>query len=57
MADSNTLLIKEYSIVLTALGFISTIIAPDQGPNTGIGWVANTDGLLFARDINKDHKK
>jgi len=30
--------------------------APDQGPNTGIGWVANTDGLLFARDINKDHK-
>jgi len=32
MADSNTLLIKEYSIVLTALGLISTIMA--QGKDT-----------------------
>ena len=34
IADNNTLLIKEYSIVLTALGFISTINGSGSGDNS-----------------------
>ena len=54
-----------YSIVATALGLISTVMAqapgmpgaPDQGPITGIGWLAAAGGLLFARKIHDQHKK
>ena len=54
-----------YSIVLTVLGLISTVMAqapgmpgaPDQGPITGIGWLLAAGGLLFARKIHAQHKK
>jgi len=54
-----------YSIVATALGLISTVMAqapgmpgaPEQGPITGIGWLAAAGGLLFARKIHDQHKK
>ena len=54
-----------YSIVLTVLGLISTVMAqapgmpgaPEQGPITGIGWLAAAGGLLFARKIRDQHKK
>ena len=54
-----------YSIVATALGVISTVMAqapgmpgaPDQGPITGIGWLLAAGGLLFARKIHDQHKK
>ena len=54
-----------YSIVLTVLGLISTVMAqapgmpgaPEQGPITGIGWLAAAGGLLFARKIHDQHKK
>jgi hypothetical protein len=58
---------KLYSIVVTALGLISTVVAqnpppdlpyaPDQGPITGIGWLLAAGGLLFARKIRNQHKK
>ena len=31
--------------------------APDQGPITGIGWLAAAGGLLFARKIRDQNKK
>ena len=54
-----------YSIVVTALGLISTVMgqapgmpgAPDQGPITGIGWLLGAGGLLFARKIRDQNKK
>jgi hypothetical protein len=54
-----------YSIVVTALGLISTVMAqapgmpgaPDQGPITGIGWLLGAGGLMFARKIRDQHKK
>ena len=53
------------NIVLIALGLISTVMAqapgmpgaPDQGPITGIGWLAAAGGLLFARKIRDQNKK
>ena len=54
-----------YTIVLTALGLMSELVAqgdgfpdaPTQGaPITGIAWIAIAGGLLFARKIKKDHK-
>ena len=53
------------NIVLIALGLISTVMAqapgmpgaPDQGPITGIGWLAAAGGLLFARKIRDQHQK
>ena len=53
-----------YSIVVTALGLISTVMAqpelpdaPDQGPITGIGWLLGAGGLMFARKIRDQNKK
>ena len=56
---------KLFNIVLVTLGLISTVMAqapgmpgaPDQGPITGIGWLAAAGGLLFARKIRDQHKK
>ena len=57
---------KLYSIVVTALGLMSTVMAqnppdlpyaPDQGPITGIGWLLAAGGLMFARKIRDQHKK
>ena len=55
-----------YTIVLTALGLMSELVAqgdgfpdaPTQGaPITGIAWIAIAGGLLFARKIRDQHKK
>jgi hypothetical protein len=56
---------KLFNIVLVTLGLISTVMAqapgmpgaPEQGPITGIGWLAAAGGLLFARKIHDQHKK
>ena len=55
-----------YTIVLTALGLMSELVAqgdgfpdaPTQGaPITGIAWIAIAGGLLFARKIRDQHQK
>jgi len=54
------------TIVVTALGFLSTVMAqnppslpdaPDQGPITGIAWVVVAGGIMFARKIRDQHQK
>ena len=54
---------KLYSILFAALGLLSMVMAqdppslpdaPDQGPITGIAWVAIAGAILFAFKVKKD---